>query len=466
MSSRINRNKSMKNRKTSIKTRVSLYYSFSLIIISLILTGAILVALMFHIQSTSHDTVMKAAQNAFDEITIKDNYVEIDSDFDSYKKGVSLLVYSEDGILIKGSTPKDFPYYTPLINGEFREISADDVDYSVYDLFTGTKDSGVWVRALYAKDESVASMKKMLILLLLALPLLLIVSISLGRRITTKALNPVTEIVNAANSISNGNDLSQRLPAGEGKDELYMLSRTLNEMIERLELAFNSEKQFSSDVSHELKTPVSVILAKCEYTLKEKRDSEEYIETIETIQKQCGIMISLIQQLLQLSKRTSGQYPLEKETFDLSMLCKSIADETESLSDKDNISIIRNIPENILFTGDESMILRMIMNLTTNAIKYSKKNAENKYIKISLLENEENISIQVEDNGIGIEDKDLPYIFNRLYKADKSRSETDSFGLGLSMVKHIAEAHNGTVYVASQIDVGSTFTVTLPKENK
>lgn len=449
----------MKN--SSIRKRVTLYYSLVLILITVLVFGVFLFTASRQTTIVSKDTVMKAVQNSFDEIEYENNIIEIDNDFDSYYRGVTLLVYGEDGKLIKGAVPRDFPSSTPLTQGDYEEIEAEESTWLVYDLYnTYDNGQGIWVRGIYDMDNAAATLKSIMRIMIIILPAILAVAIIAGRRITKRAFAPVAKITNAANSINSGNDLSKRLPQGENKDELYYLTETLNQMIERLENAFQAEKEFSSDVSHELKTPISVILTECEYTLQENRQTAEYIESIETIQKQCMRTMSLIQQLLQVSRTIDKEKALDKENFNLSLLCSSIIDELSLSAEEKGVFLTSNIESNIEITADETLIMRMIINLLTNAIKYS-HTCDNPKVELSLSK-KEYIKIIVKDNGIGIKKEDQENIFHRFYKVDKARkSEENSFGLGLAMVKWIAEAHNGKVSVESEIGKGSKFTITL-----
>lgn len=453
----------MKN--TSIKKRVTLYYSAVLILITVALFVVFYFASIRQMDVVSKDTVMKAVQNAFDDITAGDDFIEIDSDFDAYRKGVTLLVYSDSGKLIQGRVPKDFPSYLPLETGNFEAIEGDDDTWLIYDLYnTYENGQGIWVRGIYPMDNSMKTLNAILLIMIFALPAILLVSILAGRHITRQAFAPVSEITEAANSISNGHDLSKRLPQGESKDELYDLTETLNQMISRLEEAFQAEKDFSSDVSHELKTPVAVIMAECEYTLQRQREPEEYQASLQTIHSQCRRTMSLIQQLLQLTRTIDKEKTIERENFSLSMLCESISEELSLLSEDKGIRFEKTIQPDIDIFGDETLMMRMILNLTTNAIKYSKEEGkEGRWVRLRLTNENENAVITVEDNGIGIREEDIDNIFHRFYKVDKARSEeAGSFGLGLSMVKWIAEAHHGQVRAESAFGIGSRFTVIIP----
>lgn len=459
----------MKMKNSSIRKRVTLYYSIVLLLITLLVFSVFLITASRQVNTVSKDTVMKAVQSSFENVDYENEVLEIDNDFDSYHKGVILLVYSEDGQLIKGSAPGGFPAYTPLSTATYQEIEDDKETWLVYDLFNSYENGqGIWVRGIYDMDSTLRTLNAVKGFMYIVLPIMLLCAILAGRRITRKAFEPVAEITRAADSINNGMDLSKRLPQGEAKDEIYSLTETLNRMIERLENAFQAEKEFSSDVSHELKTPISVILAECEYTLEENRTNDEYRESIETIQQQCRRTMSLIQQLLQLSRTINTDKIIDKEQINLSLLCESISEELSFMAEEKGVCLLTSIEKDIEIFADETLMMRLIINLITNGIKYRRADADS-FVRLTLTSSESEILIKAEDNGIGISKEDCAHIFNRFYKVDKSRTESStggdtSFGLGLSMVKWIAEAHQGKASVKSTLGKGSVFTVALPKK--
>lgn len=451
-------------KNTSIKKRVTWYYAFVMIIITLIISLLLSFSISRQINVITKDTVMHAVQNSFEDIDYDNQIIEIDNDFDNYVKGVTLLVYTEDGVLIKGSVPSDFPGYTPLEVGEYREIETETHIWLIYDLYhTYDNGQGLWVRGIYALDDATDTLAFLRQLLVLLVPLVLILAIFAGHRITKQAFEPITKITEGANSIQHGGDLSKRLPQGETKDELYDLTSTLNDMIGRLEEAFQSEKEFTSDVSHELKTPLAVTLAECEYILKEERSAEEYRESLETIEAQTRRTMSMVQQLLQISRTIRKDAQIEKETFDLSILAEGLVEEMTYMAEERGISVSGQIEPGIQITADETLIMRVMMNLLTNAMKY-KREISDSWVELKLQTEGDFVEIIVSDNGIGIAEKDLDQIFKKFYKVDKSRTRSgESFGLGLSMVRWIVEAHDGNVLVESKLGEGSRFTVLLPK---
>lgn len=460
---------SLKN--MSIKRRLTLYYTAVLVFMALAVCVFILLSAGTQVRSVAKDNLIQAVQNGFDEINYENNVIEIDEKFDSYYRGVTLLVYSDRGERIKGSLPSGFPATTPLENGEFHELQTEDDDWLAYDLFhTYENGNGIWIRGIYTLDTGTASIEAVGLLMLICLPLFAALALIAGHIMSKKAFAPVAEITAAAEKINNGYDLSVRLPLGKNRDELYWLAETLNSMINRLEAAFIQEKEFTSDVSHELKTPVAVILAQCEYALEqgesgggEKECEAEYREALETVRTQGLRMMSMIQQLMQVSSTINTANSLELEEFDVSMLCESVCDELSALASEKGVSLEADAGDGILYRGDETLIMRMLINLVTNGIKYRNEEApQQPFVKVELRASEDGrVVIKVKDNGIGISEKDCERIFDRFYKVDKARSDKDSFGLGLSMVKWIAEAHGGSVEVESAIGKGSEFTVTL-----
>lgn len=454
----------MKN--SSIKKRVTLYYALVLISITLLISLLLAFSIERQISVVTKDTLMKSVQNSFEDIDYENQIIEIDNDFDSYVKGVTLLVYSEAGDLIKGSVPNDFPSFMPLSVGDYQEIETDEHIWLWYDLFhTYDNGQGIWVRGIYAMDDATDTLAAIQRIMVLTLPLILILAIFAGHRITKRAFAPISEITEAANSINHGQDLSKRLPQGETKDELYDLTETLNSMISRLDEAFKAEKQFSSDVSHELKTPLAVILAECEYILQKDREQAEYKESLETIQKQTQRTMSMVQQLLQISRSINKENAIEKELFNLSILAESILMELSMVGEEQGVIVEGKINPDIEIIADETLIMRVMMNLITNGIKYRKHNITDAYVKMNIWKESKQIYITVSDNGIGISEENQQNVFRRFYKVDKSRNrQGESFGLGLAMVKWIAEAHGGSIAVESRIGEGSTFTVTLPAE--
>lgn len=288
------------------------------------------------------------------------------------------------------------------------------------------------------------------------LPLFLLASVLVGRVITNKALEPARRLSEAVSEIHSGKDLSKRLTVSDGDPTVKAVSEGFNEMMQRLEDSFEAERQFAGDASHELRTPVAVVLAECEYQLSREELDDDDREGFSTIMKQASSMKRLISQLLEMTKMQQNSLQLNKEKEDLSVLVSSLCDDFSSL-DKKSVTLHRDIDEGIVMDMDVLLISRLVSNLLSNAYNYGKEKGN---IRVSLKKTDGKIRLSVSDDGIGIAKEHQQKIFNRFYRVDKARCREDGCsGLGLPMVRQIALIHDGEVYLESEEGSGSCFTV-------
>ena len=262
-------------------------------------------------------------------------------------------------------------------------------------------------------------------------------------------------------TVSESSDLSRRIEIGEGGDEIHALAKTFDEMLEKIEKSFNKEKQFTSDASHELRTPISVILSECEYGIECVEDVEELKETLSSVKLQATKMSKLVSELLMISRMDSNRLKLNFEDTDISELLNFVCEEQEEIQIKD-IKLIQNIEQNIFANVDRLLLTRLFVNLISNAYQYSNDGSN---IIVTLKEIDNKIEFSVKDEGIGISEENIPKIWDRFYQVDSSRTEerNGSSGLGLPMVKWISDCHNGKLEVISEIDKGSTFIFRIDK---
>jgi len=272
----------------------------------------------------------------------------------------------------------------------------------------------------------------------------------------SRALRPIENISAAAVKISAG-DLSQRINVAEAESELGKLAAVLNSTFARLESAFAQQKQFASDAAHELRTPVSVMLTQAQTALNRERTAPEYRETVETCQRAAQRMRRLIESLLALARLDAGQEVLKRLRFDFSKTVSDCVDMVKPMAGERGAKIFTELSP-VEITGDSERLAQVVTNLLTNAIQYNLPDGE---VRVKLESQNGLAVLTVSDTGAGISAEDLPRVFERFYRADKSRS-TGGNGLGLAISKAIVEAHGGTIDVASEENVGTTFTVRLP----
>ena len=319
------------------------------------------------------------------------------------------------------------------------------------------------VRGIISITDSEESFRITLRLALICLPFLVILTAVLGYFMTRRTLRPVAHITETVRTIQEEEDLSRRINLGEGRDEIYRLAATFDKMLGQIEDSMKREKQFTSDVSHELRTPLSVILMQCDSLLSHDSLPDEILEEITVIQRKAGGLSRMVSQLLLLSRADQGREKVTMETLDFSGLSEMAAAEMAVMAEEKGIRLETNISPGVMVYGDETLLIRLWFNLLQNAVTYGK---EGGCIYMSLQEEGEAVTGCVKDDGIGISAEDLPHIWERFYRADSSRNDVGSSGLGLSMVQWIINVHNGTIQAVSEPGRGSTFTFCLPKEKK
>ncbi len=304
----------------------------------------------------------------------------------------------------------------------------------------------IYIRAICPSDDAVTVFDTVAKSALYLLPFFIIIAAVGAYLISKKAVSPIEKIAESAHEISTGNDLSKRLETDKAPREISNLSETFNDMFERLQTSFESEKRFTSDASHELRTPLAVIKAECEYALSENADDEERTQALESIEEQADKMTSLVSSLLSVTRAEQGLSRFTLEEADFGELVKGICGKFKTTK---NIKVISDIEDDIVINLNASLISQLVENLLSNADKYNKDNG---VINVKLYSKDDKAVLSVRDNGIGISEADLPKIWNRFYRADTSRSETEGFGLGLALVKKIAEIHSAECVAESEID--------------
>jgi two-component system, OmpR family, sensor kinase len=282
-----------------------------------------------------------------------------------------------------------------------------------------------------------------------------------GWWLTGRAIRPIAQISATASRISAGN-LSERINVAEADNELGRLAAVLNSTFARLEASFAQQRQFTADASHELRTPLAVIISEAQTTLARERTAPEYREAVESCLGTAQQMRRLVESLLELARFDAGQQAMKRESFDVSQVVRDCVKLVQPLAGRRRIKIDCDLPA-LPCPGDSGRIAQVVTNLLTNAIAFNRDQGE-VWVSVDALDS--NALIKVADTGEGIPAEDLPHIFERFYRVDKSRSSLEGrTGLGLAICKAIVTAHKGTIEVASQPGAGSTFTVKLPLLN-
>ncbi len=274
------------------------------------------------------------------------------------------------------------------------------------------------------------------------------------------SLRPIGDITETAQKISTG-DLSHRINTADTESELGAMAEVLNETFDQLEDAINQQIRFTSDASHELRTPISVILASCQYTLLRERDSETYRDALQTCEHSAQHIRRLVDALLELARVDSGEFELIKTQADIADAVNPSVRMLKKLADEKSITLYVGA---VTCTGmfDIYRIQQVLINLLSNAIKFTPEGGK---ISINVGTQLDNCLIMVKDSGMGIYPEIIPRLFDRFYRTSKNKRIADktNTGLGLAITKAIVDAHGGSIQVESEVGVGTLFTVTLPR---
>ena len=286
------------------------------------------------------------------------------------------------------------------------------------------------------------------------------------RRYINDKIEPIYKVIREIPAQSKSKDkktVQQKNEIADVHKKVEEWAKNQTEEITRLKDLERYRKEFVGNVSHELKTPIfniqGYILTLLEGGLDDPKINKLYLKRTE---KSIDRMISIVEDLESITKLESGELKLRIESFDLGKMVDEVFEMEMMMANERKIQLLFDRPDKpVIVRADKKRIMEVLSNLVANAIKYGKRKG---FVKVSFFDLSENVMIEVMDNGIGVDKNDLPRIFERFYRVDKSRSRGQGrTGVGLSIVKHIIEAHKQTINVKSEVDEGTTFTFTLEK---
>lgn len=448
-------------KRRSVQVRLTLWYT----LLMAGMAGLLLVFLLVISGAVSRQTAMDQLETTLRENLSQvslgaDGSLQLGEDFSFYQNGVYTLVYSQSQALLAGQVPVSFTASEPFQNGQTRPVDGEGGQYYVLDFWVPQGwESGLWVRGILEAPENPQTVTNLVFIAMVTLPAFLLLAALGGYGIARRAFRPLKEITSTAAAINEAADLSARVAVPPGDHEFSRLAATFNQMFARLEGAFEAEKQFTADASHELRTPVSVIKSACEYAEKYGETPEEQRETLAMIHRQADRMAELIQQLLSITRLDQGTEGLRLEPLDLAALVEGVCAEQPHPRQR----LFCQVGGAVWVRGDAGLLRRLLQNLIDNGFKYGTPQG---HVWVTLEGKGNTARLQVRDDGIGIPEDQQEKVWQRFYQVDPSRREGGGAGLGLAMVKKIAQLHGGTVTLDSSPGRGSAFTLLLPREKK
>ncbi|HEX3033273.1 MAG TPA: HAMP domain-containing sensor histidine kinase [Bacillota bacterium] len=327
---------------------------------------------------------------------------------------------------------------------------------------TGQKDSAYYIIVSKSLLAGKSSLFALFLAALVSFFVAIFLTVIIGSRTLKKMLKPIDDMIRTARSVS-AQDLHTRVKVVASHDELKELAETFNEMLDRIQNSYELQNQFVSDASHELRTPISVIQGYANLLQRwGKEDKEVLDEALTAIKNESENMRDLVEKLLFLARADKDTQKLEKSAFSLSELVDEVIKETR-LIDSEHSMTSDTCPgtETITLDADRALIKQALRIFIDNSLKHTQPGGE---IKLNCYLKNNRVQVKVADNGSGIPKEDLPHIFNRFYKVDKSRTRGGGgTGLGLAIAKWIIEKHRGYIEVESVLAQGTTITITLPQ---
>ena len=461
--------------KKSVSLRLTFWYSLMLFAALLFFSILIFWVVSREIHAEQRGLLMEKIERIKEHMRIDDG--ELDTEyiyehrdrFQFEENGVFYEIRNETGTLIRS---KNYPraLHVPQTDTDrslYKKFRTRD-GYAFYCLISPSivhsdrNQSGLYYiitgrSAIYSQRV----IKRIKVIGAFMIPLVLLLAGFGGWFMARRAMKPVARLTNTAKDITLGN-LDQRLPSTENPDdEIGQLTMTFNEMIARIQNGIEKIRRFTGDASHELRTPLTIMRGEIEVALRKARTADEYKQVLQSSLQELTFMEKIVNDLLTLTRIDAGKTTLQFQHINPDELLQQVIDLHQNAADAKNITIHRaDFLDHHLIMADPDKLRRVFSNILDNAIKYSPEGGR---VYIFPERKQNVISYIIQDTGIGIPEQDLPHIFERFYRADKSRSRTmHSSGLGLSISNWIVKAHNGSIDISSHKGKGTRVIVSLP----
>ncbi len=412
-------------------------------------------AVEYDIQKDLRKSLRENAKN----IALVNGELKVDEDFQYSDSEISYLVVNAKNRTFLGSYPDGLEADAEEFRQVFRVtecVSINGGKYYVRDSWVGESKGAYFVRGIIKKEDADSPYRTMKWLSYLSIVSAVVLILACEMGLSKKISKELEKMCRTAESIGFHRNMSQRMESDSQFLEIAILAQANNRMLDCMEQTFQMQEQFTSDVAHELRTPVAVVMAQCQYAEGKVDSVEEFKEVMDVVYRQSKKINDIITHLLDFSRLDQGGAQISAETLDLVEIAESVCMEWEEKA-LGKVRFRLNLMEAVS-KGDIGLIFIVIQNLVSNAVKFSRPNG---LIEVETWKEGKEAYVKVKDNGVGIKEEDLPRVFRRFYKCDKSRN-AEGFGLGLALSEKIAIQHGGRLLAESEFGEWSEFTLLLP----
>ena len=460
-------------RQLNFKNRIASNYIITTALLIFVVFFVIYYIVKFSVNSKVNNDIKLEVVKHMKEVEIKENCVllirekqwkkiqfdkvEISPAFIQFVDDLGTLVTKSPNLKLKKLDYDPLAEYNELFDAKLENTAVRQIQVPLYQ---NTKIIGYMIIAMSLEDAAMV-LNNLFTILMLSFPMILLLLFLIARFIAGRSIKPISAIIQTANIITRDN-LKSRITLPNNKDELHLLSGTINNLLDRVENAIEREKQFTSDASHELRTPLAVIKGTLEVLIRKPRNVDEYKEKIDFCIKEVNRLNHLVDELLLLARFEHQKQSLKLGKVSLNNLCEEIVKRNTIAIEEKEIKCNINFSEAYFVQSDSYLFSIVINNIITNAIKYSHKGG---IINFEVRKSKSDIVLTVSDQGIGIAQEDLDKIFDQFYRSKSIQNpKIKGTGLGLSIVKRICFLLDVKLEIKSEENIGTKVSFTFQKQ--
>lgn len=448
----------------SFKNRIASNYLISTALLIFVVFCVIYAIVRFSVYVKVNNDIKLEVAKHLKEIEVKENCVLLIREkqwkkvqFNKVDISPAFIQFVDElGALVDKSPnlkQKKLSYYPLAINNVLFDARLENTSIRQIQvpLYQNTKIIGFMIIAMSLEDSAMV-LNNLFFILMVAYPLILLVLFLIARFIAGRSIKPISSIIQTSNIITKDN-LKSRIPLPVNRDELHLLSETINNLLDRIENAIEREKQFTSDASHELRTPLAVIKGTMEVLVRKPRTEQEYKDKINFCINEVNRLNNLVDELLLLARFENQKKSLKIEKISLNALFLDVISRNSTIINEKKLKCIANFSKDFYVETDSYLFTIISNNILTNAVKYSQSNST---ITFDIKETKKGVTCTISDNGIGIAEEDLQKIFDQFYRSKSTNHpEIKGTGLGLSIVKRLCLLLQIDLNIQSKENVGT-----------